>query len=609
MKPNITNPQLDEDLRKKSRYLIVFVLGLLGILTLRLFVMQIINGSYYEELSRNNRIRIISIPAPRGKIFDRDGVVLADNRPAFNVMVLPEDIPDPGDIAKRLAPLLEKPDSEILQAIRKGESKPYDPLVVARDISFNQVAKVEMEMYNLPGVSIETIPEREYLFGELGCHVLGFIGEISKRQLEGKEGRDYTPGDLIGKSGIELVGENTLRGVKGKRVFEVDARGQRVRVLDEQEPVPGHDVKLTLDQDLQFIARQGLGEKAGAVVAMVPATGEVLVMESTPGFDPSIFAASMTPQQWKDIIEDPMHPLENRAMRGAYPPGSVFKIVVTLAAFHEGILDPYAQVFCPGSYSLGRVVFRCWKPEGHGSVDLVEAITKSCDVYFYTLGRALGIDAIAETGSSLGLGAKTGIVLPDESPGLMPTKAWKRKRFNQPWHPGENVIAAIGQGYTLVTPLQVARAMSAVVNGGKVYTPRIIATDESVLERDLAFPARQIDLIKAGLKGVVEDPHGTAHSLWDKDVSMGGKTGTAQVARGYVSKRPDESDIPYKLRDHAWFFGFSPVEKPEIVVVALLEHGGHGGAVAGPIVRDVIKGYYLLKEAQGEQVRQDNGKP
>lgn len=606
MKPNLTNPHLDEDIRRNARYLIAFVFILLGVLTLRLFVMQIINGSYYEGLSRNNRIRIIPVPAPRGKIFDRDSVVLADNRPAFNVMVLPEDISNPKDISMRLAPLLDKPFSDILQAILKGKSKPYDPLIVARDITFNQVAKVEMEIFNLPGVSIEIIPEREYLFKSLGCHVLGYIGEISKRQLEGRDDAAYAPGDLIGKSGIELVGEDTLRGRKGKRVFEVDARGQRVRVLDEAEPVPGRDVKLTLDNDLQAIARQGLGDKAGAVVAMIPGTGEVLAMESTPGFDPGIFAASLTPGQWKDISEDSLHPLENRAMRGVYPPGSVFKIVVTLAGFRSGLLDPDATVFCPGYFSLGRVIFRCWKPEGHGNVDLVEAITKSCDVYFYTLGRALGIDAIAEMGFQLGLGEKTGIVLPDESSGLMPTREWKRKRFGQPWHPGEHVIAAIGQGYTLVTPLQVTKAMCAVVNGGKVYTPRILAMDKVVLERDLAIPKRQLDLIRKGLQDVVEDARGTAHSLWNKDISMGGKTGTAQVARGYVSKLPDEADIPYKYRDHAWFFGFSPVENPEIVVVALVEHGGHGGSVAGPIVRDVIKGYYLLKGSGNEQIRQDN---
>ncbi len=606
MKPNITNPHLDEDLKKNSFYLMILVFALLGILLTRLFVMQIIKGSYYEGLSENNRIRIISTAAPRGKILDRAGAVLADNRPAYNVMVLPEDISDPLDISRRLSPLLNRPPAEIEQLIKQGKkSRPYDPLIVARDITFEQVARIETQMISLPGVSIEAIPEREYLFGSLGCHVLGFIGEISKRKLEEQgENSVYTPGDLIGKSGVELIYEETLRGAKGRRVFEVDAMGHRVNVLGESEPSPGKDVKLSVDQSLQAIAAQALGEKAGAVVAMVPTTGEVLVMESTPGFDPAIFAASMTPQQWKQLAGNPMHPLENRAMRGAYPPGSILKIVVALAGFQAGVLDPNARVFCPGSYRIGNVVFRCWQARGHGSVDLVGAIIQSCDVYFYTLGRSLGIDNIATTGSALGLGRKTGISLPDELPGLMPTRQWKRKRFKQPWHPGEDVIAAIGQGYTMVTPLQVAKVMSAILNGGKVYTPKILATDTPVLERDLAIPSGQLSYIKAGMKGAVDHPRGTAHGIYSQDLSIGGKTGTAQVARGYVSKRPDESDIPYHLRDHAWFFGFSPVEKPEIVVVALLEHGGHGGAVCAPIVKAVIEGYYLKKEASREQIRQ-----
>ncbi|HVN72911.1 MAG TPA: penicillin-binding protein 2 [Desulfomonilia bacterium] len=607
MTHNITNPQLDEELKKKSLYLIIFVLVLLGILIMRLFVMQIIKGSYYEELSENNRIRIISVPAARGKILDRTGVVLADNRPAYNVMVLPEDISNPKEISERLAPLLNKQPSEIQLAIMQGKSKPYDPLNVARDITFEQVAKIETQIFNLPGVSIETIPEREYLYQSLGCHVLGFIGEISKKQIENQDDEDdYAPGDLIGKSGIEQVYEDTLRGDKGRRVFEVDARGHRVKVLGEDEPAPGKDIKLTIDQGLQAIASQGLGDRAGAVVAMAPTTGEVLVMESTPGFDPAIFATSMTAQQWKQIIDNPLHPLENRSMRGAYPPGSVMKIVTTLAGFHTGILDPDARVFCPGFYKIGNMTFHCWQSHGHGNLDLVNAIAQSCDVYFYTLGRALGIDNIAVTGFQLGLGVKTGIALPDELPGLMPTKKWKRQRFHQPWHPGEDVISAIGQGYTLVTPLQVARAMSAIVNGGKVYTPKILMEGEPVMVRDIAIPQHQLDLIKAGLKNAVENPRGTGHAIYDPHFSIGGKTGTAQVARGYTSKRPDESDIPYKFRDHAWFFGISPVEKPEIVVVALVEHAGHGGSVCAPIVKDVIEGYYLKKEASREQIRQNN---
>jgi penicillin-binding protein 2 len=607
MKPNITSPHLEDDLKKSSLYLLIFVFTLLGILMIRLFVMQIINGTYYKGLSENNRVRIIAVAAPRGKIMDRTGVVLADNRPAYNVMVLPEDISNPQEISERLAPLLNKTPIEIRQAIQHGKGRPYDPLIVARDITFEQVAKIETQMISLPGVSIEAIPEREYLYHALACHVLGFIGEVSKRQLEEQsEEDDYAPGDLVGKSGIELVYEDTLKGEKGKRVFEVDARGHRVKVLGEQEPSPGKDVKLTIDQGLQDIAAKDLANRAGAVVAMIPSTGEVLVMESSPGFDPAIFATSMTSQQWKQIIDDPLHPLENRSMRGAYPPGSVMKIVVTLAGFQAGILDPNARVYCPGSYKIGNMTFRCWQSHGHGNLDLVNAIVQSCDVYFYTLGRALGIDRLSATGSELGLGAKTGIMLPDELPGLMPTKKWKRQRFHQPWHPGEDVISAIGQGYTLVTPLQVAKVMSAIINGGKVYTPKILTEGEPVLERDIAIPQQQLALIKAGLRGAVENVHGTGHAIYDPELSIGGKTGTAQVARGYTSKRSDEADIPYKYRDHAWFFGISPVEKPEIVVVALLEHAGHGGSVCAPIVKDVIEGYYSRKEASREQIRKTN---
>lgn len=606
MEPNITNPLLDEEIKKRSRYLTAVVVVLLGLLSLRLFVMQIIKGAYYEELSRNNRIRILSIPAPRGKILDRNGIVLADNRPAFNVTALPEDVLHIGEVSRMLQPLVEKPSGTIEQAIKRGKARPYDPVVIARDVTLEQVAKVEMEMFRLPGISIEAVPEREYPFGDLACHVLGLIGEISKKGLEKRAEEGYAPGDVVGKTGVEAMCEKILKGVKGKRVIEVDAKGQLVRVLEERDPVPGVDVTLAIDKDLQAVARHSLGERAGAVVAMVPATGEVLVMESTPGFDPNVFAGTLTAEQWKDIMENPLHPLENRALRGAYPPGSVYKVVVSLAALEAGVISPDTRVFCPGSYNLGRVVFRCWRNEGHGSVDLVRAITESCDVYFYTLGKALGVDAIARVAKDLGLGEETG-VLPDESPGLVPTRAWKRRVLGQPWHPGESVIHAIGQGYTALTPIQIARAMSAVLNGGRVYKPRIIKGERPVVENDLMIPARFRDVIKEGLKGVVEDPRGTAHALWDREISMGGKTGTAQVAKGYTSKLPDESDIPYRYRDHAWFFGFSPVERPEIVVVALVEHGGHGGAVAGPIVRDVIKGYYLVKGSSHGQVREDTG--
>jgi len=608
MTHNITSPQVDDEIKKKAKILIVFVCMLLGILLLRLCYMQIFKGSFYEELSQNNRLRIINVPAPRGKIFDRNGILLADNRPAYNVMVMPEDISNLNEIASRLSVVLEKPASEIVAAVKQSRIKPYDPLPIARDISFEQVAKIECQIFNLPGVSIETIPEREYLYQDLAAHVIGFVGEISQKQLENSTEDEYGPGDMVGKNGIEQVSEQILRGVKGSRVFEVDARGRKVRTLKELAPVEGTDIRLTIDKELQQIAAQDMEGKAGAVVAMAPETGEVLVMESSPSYDPTIFTAPMTAAQWREIIDDPMHPLENRTMRGTYPPGSIMKIVVALAGLHAGMLDPGNTVFCPGSYKIGRAVFKCWKPEGHGGVNLRSAIVQSCDVYFYTLGRALGVDVMADYAHMLGLGIKTGIILKDEAAGLIPTKLWKRQRLHQPWTAGENVITAIGQGYTHVTPLQIAKAMSAVVNGGKLYTPRILVGGQPVLEHDIEVPQRTLNIIKDAMRGAVEDEHGTAKAIRDPVISIGGKTGTAQVARGYTSKNTSEADIPYKLRDHAWFFGFSPVDNPEIVVVALVEHGGHGGSVAAPIVKDIIKGYYLQKErkeAPNEQVRQD----
>jgi penicillin-binding protein 2 len=607
MTHNITGPQIDDEIRRRAKILIVFVCVLLGILFLRLCYMQIFKGSFYDDLSQNNRLRIINVPPPRGRILDRTGIVLADNRPAYNVMVMPEDIENVDKIAARLSVVLEKPASEIIASIRQSRMKPYDPLPVARDITFEQVAKIESQIFSLPGISIETRPEREYLFRGMAAHVIGFVGEISQRQLEKNEGK-YSLGDMVGKSGIELVSENILKGVKGSRVFEVDARGSKVRTLQERSPVEGTDIRLTIDKGLQEIAAKSLGGKAGAVVAMVPSTGEILVMESSPSYDPTIFTAPMTNAQWQQIIDDPMHPLENRAMRGTYPPGSIMKIVTALAGLHAGLIDSDTTVFCPGSYKIGRSVFRCWKPEGHGNVDLKHAIIQSCDVYFYTLGRALGVDNIAEYAHTLGLGKKTGIILKDEAAGLIPTKRWKLQRLKQPWTAGENVITAIGQGYIHVTPLQIAKAMSAVVNGGKLYTPKILADGPPELEHDIEIPERYLDIIRQALRGAVEEERGTARAIKDPLISIGGKTGTAQVARGYVSKLPDEADIPYRLRDHAWFFGFSPVDNPEILVVALVEHGGHGGSVAAPIVRDVIKGYYLQKEQKEttyEQVRQD----
>jgi len=604
---NIPGPHIDDDLKWKAKIFMAFIFCLFTVLLLRLLNMQVFKGSYYEGLARNNRIRIISIPAQRGQILDRNLEVLADNRPAYNLMVMPEDVSDVSSIAGRLAEILECEEAEIIEKIKEGKKRPYNPVALARDISFYQMASIETQLYTMPGVSIDATSERDYVLKELSAHALGFLGEISRRQLEAFGPKSpYAPGDLIGKSGVESICEETLRGTKGVRIFEVDALGRKIHVLDERAPVPGKDVVLTIDKRLQLAACRSLGGRAGAVVAIAPSTGEILAMVSSPSFDPNLFLSPMTPETWKEIIEDPMHPLENRSIRGQYSPGSVFKVLIAALALNSGFVTPDDKVYCPGSYSLGDSTFKCWRKEGHGHVDLATALTQSCDVYFYVLGERLGIDRISSFCQDMGLGRPTGIEFRDELAGLVPTREWKQKRFKEPWQKGESVITAIGQGFTLVTPLQIAKVMSGIVNGGKVITPRILASTQMTQERNLNIRENELAVILEGLKAVVEADRGTGRAIRDPRFTMGGKTGTVQVVRGYTSKLLDQSDLPYKIRDHAWFFGFSPVENPEILVVAIVEHGGSGSAIAAPVVRDVIHEYYVSKGVIDEQVCQDN---
>jgi penicillin-binding protein 2 len=604
MKHSITPVPIEDEFKRKATGLIIVLGSLLAMLVVGLLNMQIFLADYYEGLSRNNRMRFMYIKAPRGRILDRQGVVLADNRPSYNIMVIPEDIADVRTIAQRVAGLLDKEAREIEDKIKGALSRPYDPIYIAKDMSFEQLARVEMDSFNLPGISIDAESERDYLFKDLLSHTLGFVGEISAKELKARDTEGYIPGDVIGKAGVEAVCENTLRGRKGSIAFEVDALGRKIKVLDELPPIKGGEIKLTIDSRLQSIAKAALGDKTGAVVAMVPATGEVLAMASSPSFDPSIFLSPLTPAMWKELIGNPMNPLENRALRGQYAPGSIFKVIVSLAGITEGVIRPEDRVFCSGYFNFGRRTFRCWKKTGHGSVDFVRGLGESCDVYFYNMGLTLGIDLIARYATDLGLGRTSGIELNDAA-GIMPSQAWKRKRFKGAagkWYPGETINTAIGQGYIMVTPIQVAKAMSAVVNGGKVMVPRVLVSTPSRIEKEIAISQENLSDIKTALKYVVQGDSGTARVLKDPMFSIGGKTGTAQVARLLTSKLPDESDIPYHLRDHAWFFGFSPVENPEIVVVAVAEHGGHGGSVAAPMAGEVIKGYYFLKGYANEQL-------
>jgi penicillin-binding protein 2 len=437
------------------------------------------------------------------------------------------------------------------------------------------------------------------------------LGEIGPKQLTSLKQKGYGMGDEIGQFGLERRWEEFLRGRSGGQQVEVNALGQRVRVLHEVEDVPGNSVYLTLDRDLQETAGQAMQGKDGSLVALDVNSGAVLAMVSNPAFDPNAFARGITADEWRGLMRDQMHPLNNRAVQGTYPPGSTFKIVLAIAALEEGVIQPETPLSCHGSMAFGNRVFRDWKKEGHGSVDLHKGIVQSCDVYFYQLGQRLGIDRIAKYARMLGLGERSGIALDDEKTGLIPDTEWKRKRFGQPWFPGETPSVSIGQGYVSVTPIQMANLIATVANGGTLYRPwfvrKVESLDGTLLQeygpekiRSLQLKESTLKYLRNSLSAVVNIGGGTGGRSRSNIVQIGGKTGTAQVAemRGAYVK---SEQLSYLIRDHAWFVAFAPVENPEIAVAVLVEHGGHGGSAAAPLAKMVIEKYFSIKNQPPQQ--------
>jgi penicillin-binding protein 2 len=452
--------------------------------------------------------------------------------------------------------------------------------------------------------------------GPLAAHVLGYIGEIQAWQLEKRAFADYQQGEVIGQAGIEGVQQEALRGRAGGVNQIVDVAGRVVGDIDKIDPVPGGSVQLTIDLDLQEAAEAAFVPESpeehariGAVVALDVHSGDVLAMASKPGFDPNAFAGGIDAAIWKQLTTDKWKPIQNRAISGQYPPGSTYKAIVAAAGLEAGVTDPGRRVFCPGWFRLGNRTYRCWKREGHGSVDLHKALVESCDVYFYTVGRDLGIDRLATFASGFHLGHSTGITLPQEKSGLIPTSGWKERRFKEPWMAGETISASIGQGFNLVTPLQLAVAYGAIANGGTVVKPRLVLrvadsdgrlVDGPPPESLGVVPVKReyLDLVRAALEGVVHEPHGTGARARVPGVRVAGKTGTAQVVGLKHTEGIDEDEVAFELRDHAWFVGFAPAQAPEIVVAAVSEHGGHGGSAAGPIVQKVLARYFDKRAVQ-----------
>lgn len=591
---------------------------------LRLFQLQIVEGALLSEQSERNSIRTLRLEAPRGDILDREGRVLATTRPAFSLDVLPSELRRPERTFRALGQLLDQ-DPERLEA-RLGHPRGrarFQPVRLASDLPFEALARVETHRYALPGVLTDVSPRREYGDGDLFAHVIGTIGEIRAEQLEKPEYEDYSAGDVIGQSGLEAVLESRLRGQDGGRNVAVDVAGREVELLDEVEPVAGSPVRLTLDVDLQRAAVEGFAaerpedpEKLGALVALDPRTGDVLALVSRPSFDPNAFAGGVDTATWRGLMHDEQKPLQDRAIAGQYPPGSTYKAIVAAAALEEGVAGKTSRVFCPGSFWFGGRRYRCWRKEGHGSVDVHSALVRSCDVFFYEMGTRLGIDRLAYYAKAFGLGHPTGIELPEEKGGLVPSSEWKRRRFGVVWYPGETVSAAIGQGYNLLTPLQLAVAYAAIANGGHVVKPRLVMPDlpAGATEEPPAFASEvpvkpeNLAIVRDGLTGVVEEPGGTGGRARIPGVRVAGKTGTAQVAGLAHFEGMDDSKIPLKFRDHAWFVAFAPADHAEIVVAVLAEHGGHGGSAAAPIAQKVMTRYFE-KKAEREGLLQAGSPP
>ena len=587
----------------RLKILLIIAVAVFSALALRLWLLQVVHGPEYRVKSENNRIQLQDIPPFRGMIFDRNGELLVDNRPSFDLFLAPEDIRNRESLAENLGRLIGLDPGHVMEKLA-GESFRYGfrPIPIKKNLSREELAVMEASFFNLPGVTIQVKPRRHYVNNEFAAHLIGYLGEISDRQLRSGQYPDAKPGDLIGQFGVERAWQKELQGIRGGEQAEVDAAGRRLAVLSRKTPVAGENLALTLEKNLQLAAERALSGKKGAIVAMNPMNGEILAMASAPAFDPNIFIEGLDRAQWNRLITSNDFPLQNRAIQGQYPPGSVFKIVMALAGLEEGLIDPQETVFCGGSFRLGDQTFRCWRKHGHGRVNLHRAFVESCDVYFYALGRRLGVDKIAHYARMCGLGRPTGFELGSEREGLVPTSEWKMRRFGVPWQPGETISTSIGQSFVLVTPIQMARLMGALFNGGILYDPRIVKWVGKEGRENYRFTPRQggkikvkeehLALLRDALIGAVNEPRGTGSRSKIKNGSVAGKTGTAQVISLDAAKSfGSEDEIPPEFRDHAWFVALATAEEPVLAVAVLVEHGGGGGSTAAPIAGELIRAY------------------
>jgi penicillin-binding protein 2 len=568
---------------------------------------QIARHQQFLEMAENNHQRALPLAAPRGVLFDRSGTVLVENRFAFNVSIVREQTNDLDRTAQAVSQLTRAPIDAIVDALERNKRlPPYRPIVVLRDATEAQIAAVAAHRLELPGVIVEKVPTRRYPTNSMAAHLLGYVGEVTDAQLARPEYREVQGGAVVGQAGVEKTYNPLLMGADGARHVIVNSRGREIDVLGEEEPVEGRRLQLTIDGDVQRAAEEAFRHYGlrGAAIALAPASGEVLALASLPAYDPNAFAAGISRAEWNGLLTDPLRPLNNRAIQGRYSPGSTFKIPVAVAGLQEGVVTPETRVFCGGGATFYGRYFKCHKAGGHGSVSMREAIEKSCNVYFYTLGNLLGVDRIHKWATALGLGEMSGIDLPHETQGIMPSTAWKKQRTGEKWYAGETISVSIGQGQVSVTPISLAVLMASVANGGTRIVPHLVrAVDNGkgweqlpppTGQRDLGIDPEHVKVVREGLWMVVNGA-GTGARGRIVGYDVGGKTGTAQVISNQGKARARGTDRD--LRDHGWFVFFAPAQKPTIAGVIFGEHAEHG-ATAAPIAKFMMETWFAKQEGR-----------
>jgi penicillin-binding protein 2 len=576
------------------------IVGMITLLLLGFWKLQVIDSDKYGVMAERNRVRSIPIIAPRGRMLDRDGRVLVDNYPSFSVLLLRDDM---AAVEKNLPAIADglglSLDDLKDQLTNTGALPKFQPIVIKPEATQADVAFIESHRADIPLLEMLMVHRRRYLPGGFMSHASGYVGEVSEQQIEASNGK-YRPGDVAGKSGLERQYNDLLVGTDGMRRVIVNSIGKEMGRLSQQEAIPGKQIQLTIDYDLQQIAEEALAGKKGAVVALDPSTGEILAFVSRPAPDPNDFAIRVSKEEWQRLNTDPDRPLLNRVTQAQLAPGSVFKIVMATAMLEEKVPPESFTTFCPGYATFYGRQFKCWVygKAGHGVMDVHNAIVHSCDVFFYNIGMRMGIDRISKYAKMLGLGSRTGIDLPSEESGLVPSEEWVQRVFHRKWYPGETISVSIGQGAVIVTPIQIAYMIGGLASGGDFKQPHLLKDAQNIGERRVSISDSTVEKVTQGMYGVVNEGGGTGAAIKLQGIEFCGKSGTAQVIGADAKSRFGKGEK--KFNNNAWFVGYAPRRDPEIVVTVLVEEGGHGASASGPIARDIIKAYYDKKAKKGQ---------